>query len=184
MNLNFSSGVWKVVIEAIGWLGVVAAIVSFQSKKHNKVMFFRTLHELLFAVQYLLLGAYTGAAMNLIGCIRNTTFSRMVEKNKNTMWARWLFSIITLIFIAVTWEGPKSILSGVAKIVSTFAYGSSNTGLIRILIFFTSISWLLYNYLVKSYSGVAAEVFTIISIIVGIVRLDIKHSQKKEITAQ
>lgn len=164
---------WNIVIEGIGIVGILAAILAFQCKKHRNLMIFRTMNESLFAVQYFLLGAYTGTAMNLIGCIRNMVFADMVEKKKNTIWARILFSVIILGFIAFTWDGPKSMLSGIAKTVSTFAYGSSRTSLVRALTLCTSAAWLIYNYIVGSNAGVVCEALTLISIVVGIVRIDL-----------
>lgn len=163
---------WEIVAQAAGILGIVAAVLAFQCKRHRNLMIFRTANELLFAVQYALLGAYTGMAMNLIGCVRNMTFAGMVERKKNTMWARYLFSAVVLLFIAFTWEGPKSLLSGIAKTVTTFAYGSKRTSLVRALTLCTSTAWLIYNVLVDSWAGVACEVFTLVSIVVGILRLD------------
>lgn len=48
-------------------------------------MCLRTANELLFGIQYLMLGAYTGMLANFIGCARNIIFTKMVEKEKNTM---------------------------------------------------------------------------------------------------
>lgn len=166
----------KIITETLGILGITAAILAFQCKRHRNLMIFRTSNELLFALQYFLLGANTGMAMNLIGCIRNMTFAYMVEKKKNTVLARYIFSAIIVIFILFTWEGPKSLLSGIAKTVSTFAYGSSKTSLVRVLTLCTSAAWLVYNLTVNSYAGVACEIFTLISIIIGIIRLDIKKA--------
>ena len=168
----------NIVIQGIGVLGILASILSFQCKKHNRLMALRTANELLFAIQYGLLGAYTGLAMNLIGCVRNTVFTEMVKRNKSTMLMRYLFSGAFVLFTILTWDGYKSILSGFAKVVSTFAYGSPNTKLVRALILLTSSCWFFYNLLVRSYAGVACETFTIISILVGIIRLDIRKKGK------
>ncbi|MBD9097329.1 MAG: hypothetical protein EGP89_00490 [Ruminococcaceae bacterium] len=72
----------------------------------------------------------------------------------------------------------KHILVGAAKVVSTFAYGNKNPKVVRGLTFFTSASWLVYNLSVGSYAGVLCEIFTLSSVIVGIVRLDL--SKKSE----
>lgn len=72
----------QIIIQSIGALGIIASIISFQTKKHNQILLFRTLNEFLFAIQYVLLGAYTGMAMNLVGCVRNIIFTKQVEKGK------------------------------------------------------------------------------------------------------
>ena len=73
---------YQFMIQAIGVIGIISSIISFQCKRHKPLMIFRTGNELFFALQYFLLGAYTGMAMNLIGCMRNILFAEMVERKK------------------------------------------------------------------------------------------------------
>lgn len=160
-------------VQLIGIFGILASLISFQCKKHNSILCFRTFNEALFALQYLLLGAYTGGAMNIIGCVRNVLFARQVAKGKRTTAATVVFSIIFVIFGILTWQGAKSVLIIVAKVLSTVAYGNKNTTVVRSIIFVTSMSWLIYNYSVFSIAGVVCEAITLISLVVGIIRLDI-----------
>lgn len=168
---------FDVLIEAIGVLGIIASIISFQCKKHSRLLLFRSANESLFALQYGLLGAYTGMAMNVIGVVRNIVFTELVKRKKSTVPARIVFGAVFVVFVAVTWAGFKSLLSGTAKVISTFAYGSTNFALTRVLIFITSTSWFVYNLLVKSYAGCACELLTIGSIIVSLIRY--KSDKKK-----
>ncbi len=163
-----------ILVQGLGVLGIICSTVSFQFKGHRMTMIFRTLNEMFFGVQYIFLGAYTGSAMNFIGSARNIAFAELVKRNRSTLVPRILFSVIFAVFIAFTWAGPKSLLSGLAKIVSTFIYGNKNTTVIRIGIFFTCSMWLVYNIFVGSIAGVICEAFALISIIVGMFRLDKK----------
>ena len=167
------------IIQGIGGIGIVASIISFQCKKHKSILLFRTLNEFFFAIQYFLLGAYTGMAMNLVGCVRNTIFSRQVEKEKKTTVAMVIFSILFVGFGVVTWQGLKSILIIVAKVLSTMAYGNKNTRVVRGILFITCTSWLIYNACVFSIAGVLCEAFTLGSLIVGTMRFDIIPFVKK-----
>lgn len=161
------------ITQAVGILGIIASVISFQCKEHKNIMLFRTINEMLFAVQYCMLGAYTGMAMNLVGSTRNIIFSEFVKNGKDTKLLRLLFSAAFLIFAFLTQAGLKSFLIGAAKIGSTVAYGSKNTTFVRIMILLTSSAWLMYNFFVKSYAGCLCEMFTIVSIIAGIIRFDI-----------
>lgn len=162
-----------IIIQSVGILGIIASIISFQCKKHNSILFFRTLNEFLFAIQYFLLGAYTGMAMNLVGCVRNIVFTKQISKNKKTTISTIIFGVLFFVFGLFTWQGAKSILIIVAKVLSTMAYGNKNTTLVRAIIFITSTSWLIYNYFVFSIAGVLCEAFTLGSLIIGVIRLDI-----------
>ena len=77
------------------------------------------------------------------------------------------------VFGLFTWQGLKSILIIIAKVLSTIAYGNKSTTIVRAIIFVTSLSWLIYNYCVFSIAGVICEAFTLISLIAGVIRLDI-----------
>lgn len=167
----------ELFIQLIGALGVVASIISFQCKKHRSILIFRTLNEGIFTVQYILLGAYTGAAMNIVGCTRNMIFAKQKGGTKKTVV---LFSILFFVFGLLTWQGLKSLLIIVAKVLSTIAYGNKNTTVVRAIIFFTSVSWLLYSILIGTVAGAVNEALTIGSILVGIVRLDVIPRLKKE----
>lgn len=164
---------FEIIAQGVGVLGIIASIISFQCKKHKPLMVFRTLNETLFAVQYIMLGAYTGAAMNIVGSIRNVIFAKQVEKGKSTKKTGVFFSIAFVLFCLATWSGIKSVLIAFAKVISTFAYGNKNTAFVRCMILLTSSMWLVYNLLVKSYAGCLCELFTLCSIIVGIIRFDL-----------
>lgn len=168
----------NVIIQILGIIGIGASIVSFQSNNHKTILAFRTLNEFFFGIQYILLGAYTGAAMNFFGCIRNVLFSRLVEKGRSTITPRIVFCGIFTAAGMLTWGGAKSILIIFAKGVSTLAYGSSHTRYMRILIFTTSACWLAYNLCVKSYTGALCEALTLGSIISGFIRFDIYPRMK------
>lgn len=163
----------EIIIQLIGVLGIIASIISFQCKKHNSILFFRTLNEFLFGIQYFLLDAYTGMAMNLVGCVRNIIFTNQISKNKKTTMSTIIFGVLFLTFGIVTWQGAKSILIIVAKVLSTIAYSNKNTTFVRTILFITCTSWLIYNAFVMSIAGVLCEAFTLCSLIIGVIRLDI-----------
>ena len=175
-------GPLDIVIQLIGGLGIVASIAAFQFKKHGTVLVFRTLNEVFFAVQYFLLAAYTGAAASVIGVARNLIFKRRVEKGKETTPYIVVFSLLFLLFGILTWEGPKSILIIVAKVLSTVSYGNKNTTVIRVIGLVTTTSWLVYNWVVFSIAGVLCEAFTLVSLITGILRLDLLPRRKPQET--
>lgn len=167
-----------ILIQLLGILGIAASIWSFQCKKHKPLVYLRTACEFFFGIQYFLLGAYTGMAMNIIGCIRNLIFAKTVEKKKSTIPGQIIFSAFFIIFGIVTWAGLKSILVAAAKVLSTVAYGNRNVFFARLLIFLTSSIWLVYNFIVGSYAGCVCESLNLCSIIVGIIRIDIPSIRK------
>lgn len=47
------------------------------------------------------------------------------------------------------------------------------------MILFTGIIWLTYHFIIKSYAGVLNEAMTIVSIIIGIIRINIPALKMK-----
>lgn len=84
-----------------------------------------------------------------------------------------------MIFAYLTRDGLKSALIAVAKVVSTVAYGSANLFFARVMILFTGIIWLTYHFIIKSYAGVLNEAMTIVSIIIGIIQINIPALKMK-----
>jgi len=181
-----SESAFQILTQAVGYVGLVFGVIAFQCKKHKNVMLAKTANETFFALQYFLLGAYTGVAMNLIGSLRNMLFAKQVEKGKSTLPMRVVFSLAFVIFGIVTWQSPMSLAVMLAKVVSTFAYGMKNTRAIRFLTLPTSACWLIYNYLSSSSAGVICEAFTLLSIVTAIIRIELiepwlnKRAKKKE----
>jgi hypothetical protein len=170
----------EILIQLIGVLGILASCAAFQCKKHRHILNLRTLSEFIFSVQYLLLGAYTGMAADLIGCLRNQIFTRQIAAGKKTNGSIAIFSLAFTVFGILTWEGPKSILVIIAKVLSTVAYGNKNPTVVRTIILITSSCWLVYNIYVFSLAGIACEAVTLISLIAGILRMDLLPKLKKK----
>jgi len=163
----------NIIIQIIGFLAMGANILSFQFKKHRNILLFRTINEALFILQYFLLGALSGAFLNIVGCVRNIIFSKKVQKGKSTTAYIVVFSVLFVAFGLLTFDGVKSIMLILAKVLSTIAYGNKNTTIIRAVSFLTHISYLFYNILVFSFSGAISDGLLLISLATAIIRFDI-----------
>lgn len=163
---------YDIIVQIIGFIGLIFSVIAFQCKKHKNVMINKTINEMIFALQYFMLGAYTGVAMNLIGSARNILFAKLIEKGKSTTVAQIIFGVFFVIFGIFTWQGPISIMVISAKIVTSIAYGIKNTSVLRWLTLPTSVCWLIYNTVSMSFAGILCESFTIISIVSAIIRID------------
>ncbi len=167
----------------IGILGILATVIGFQFKKHSWVIGFRTANELLFALNYLLLGGYTGFALNIVSSCRNIIFAEYVKRNKSTVVWRIVFCVFFTVATFFTWGGFGSIFFLAGKITTTYAYGSKNMTLLRILSIITGILWIFYNLTIGAYEAIVLDAFTIATVIVAIARFDIAplFKNKKEL---
>ncbi len=172
---------FEIFVQALGFIGIGLNIWAIQYNKHWQVILLKTLGSLMFVIQYVLLGAYTGAAMDIIGIIRNVTFIFLVKKGKSTTVGIIIFSIITVALGVFSWEGYISILAIFAKTITTVAYGIKNARIIRMFNLPSSACWLVYNLISFSLAGVLNEVFVLCSIAVAEIRLALKNKKNKKI---
>lgn len=128
----------------------------------------------MFVLQFILLGAYTGAIMNGIGCVRNVVYAELVENKKGVRTAVVIFSIIIIVTGAFTWSGPISLLAIVGKLLSTLSYAFKNPKTVRRLTVPVCIVWAVYDLVCSSYAGVLTEIFTLGSIAVAYFRFEYK----------
>jgi hypothetical protein len=174
--------------------------ISVQFNTHAKIMLFKTLGALMFVIQYLFLGAYTGMILDFIGIIRNFIFADNVKKGKNNKpWVigftiftvvvgivtiiltfndlvlkmdRITSNYIVMIILAVT----MSVFSIIAKALTTIAYGLKDAHKLRCINFPASALWFIHNLTYFSISGVINEIFVMGSIIVAEVRFKKKKT--------
>lgn len=168
----------EIFIQLIGILGAIFGFIAYQKNEHKKIMLYKTSSELTFALQFILLGAYTGVAMNVIGCVRNLVFARQVKKNKSTAAGIILFSLLMAAAGALTWTGPVCLLAIAGKIFTTLAYGMKNPQKVRLLTLPSSGCWLIYDVVCRSLGGIVTEVFTVVSIVIAEVRFRKKKGEK------
>ena len=165
--MNFSESVWYTVfVQFVGIIGLTANVLSYQYKSHKKIMVIKTISEIAFALQYLLLGGYTGMLLSSLGCFRNYIFGKRVEEGRNVKGLCILFSAIFTVSGMLTWNGFLSIIAVVSKVLSTIAYSLKNTNMLKTFSVITSIIWLIYDICLFSLGGIISDLFCLISIII------------------
>ena len=191
-----------ILAQVLGVIAIASNIYAMQFNRHGLIMLFKLIGSFLFCVQYLLLGAYVGMIMDLIGTIRNIIFAYLVKKEKSTTPYIIFFAILTVVLgmltVIMTWsetiktvsvwsDNVKiatliaviiSILSISAKLISTIAYGIKSAHTIRMLNIPSCSCWVVYNLVCLSFTGVVNEMLTISSIIIAEIRF--KEKKPKE----
>jgi len=171
-----------IIIQAIGFVGVLFFIISYQIKSNKMLFLLQLLGTATFCCQFLLLRATSGA-VNLIGIIvRNG----LLMKCRDWPWVRskWteiiFLGIFTIAFVA-TWQGLISLLPYAAVVGTTITYWTDNAQKIRLgNLACGSPCWLIYDALIGSWAGVLNESITLGSILVSIWRYGWKEMGKPD----
>lgn len=173
--------VFNTVVQLIGFVGMFLCIISFQSKSYQKIIWIRVASEFVFAVQYFLLGAYTGMATNLTSCVTNSIYRDRIKRGKKVLGFQIAFGILFAVIGILSWHGPLSLLVIAAKILSTVANGNPNPKTIRIFNLIINPLWLIYDIFVFSLAGIMSDAFTIISLIIAMIRFSKKPQDESEL---
>lgn len=164
-----------IFIQIIGIVAMIFSVFSFQMNKHKHIMIMQIAATSFFGLQYFLLGAYTGMAVDIVATIRGIVFY-----NKDKKWASsniWIGVFVALFIISgiFTWNGPSSLLMTAAMVLNTFSFSFTKPKLVRPTILVSSPMVLIYDILTGSIGGIINEVCVEISSIVGLLRYDLKR---------
>ena len=170
-----------IVAQVIGFIALAILIIVFQKNNRKTMLRLMMVAAFLFSVHFFMLGAMTGAAMNLLNVFRSYIFANREDKS----WAKhdwWLYVFLLLVVVLgiFSWDGYYSALALFALAVQTFAFWSKNTNVIRLISLIVPPCWFTYNLIVGSIPGMVTEVMILTSLLVGIYRFDIKKQPAKK----
>lgn len=168
---------YEILSLAFGFLGIILNALIFQQKTRDNILKFKLASDFCWLLQYLFKGAYTGAAIAIIGIIRETIF--LNHKHKWAQSKLWLLLFITLSLISpiVTWSGFWSILPAIASIISVICFWLSKPLLTKTLAYPICACQLTYALKWMLPMSIANEIITLISTTIGIIRY--KKSESK-----
>ena len=170
-------------VQLIGFFGLAAGVLAFQFKKHNHIVLSKMTSELIFSVQYLLLGAWTAALLDFTSATRNLLFCAMVKKGRSTTPLIYIFGLFVVIVGVLTFDGVTSLMLIAAKLLTTISYGMKNERLLRFITLPSCVFWCVYNLYVGSLGGAIGDIITLISLLVAVCKFDL-HLPKRAVATQ
>ena len=158
---------------AFGVVAMILMFMAFQNKQRTTVLLKQNTASGFFVVHFLLLSAYTGAAMRFLSIFRNYIFS----KKESHAWASsrwWLYSFLAAMCLATyfIWEDWHSLLALGAMITGTIGAWSSNPARLRFLCMSGAFFWLPYTIITGTYPATIALISDLISWMIAIWRFD------------
>lgn len=168
----------QIVAQSLGIIAFFIAVLSFQRKTQRGIMTMQIFSCFCFTVHFFILGAMGGFILNLIGFFRSAVYSF----RKTHKWAAsiiWVYvfipcAIASGVYSIIFAEGISAVLPTLGMIITTFAGRMEKASSVRFLTLLNSPLWLAYNLIEGSIGGAMTEIVSICSIIIAILRLDIK----------
>ena len=180
----------ETVAQALSFVGLAFIVASYQQKKKSSLILFQLFGCGIFCIHFFMMGAYTGALLNGIGMIRSMAFYKEERTRRaGTIWTVVLIAmyiaayILTFTVFGTPATATNLILEALPTVgmsVLTISFNMTGAGIIRILGSSHSCSWLIYNIAHRSIGGALTEAMSLISIIIGIIRYDLKKKEKAQ----
>lgn len=170
--------------QAISILAMAFNILSYQNKSQRAVITFQLFGSALFSLSFFLLASPMGAILNLIGAVRCIVYRYRERLHADKLaWLIGFISLYLLSYVATftlldTPPTAKNLLLELLPVIGMSATNISfrlhGARIVRLLGLVSSPCWLIYNISAGSLGAILCEVISLISIIIGILRLDLK----------
>lgn len=168
--------------QILGILAVATYLLSYQLEKRKYIILVNATSSTLYVLQYILLGALEGAAIDVLSAVGAIT-----AHNKDKKCIAKHMTIITillnLLFLTAGLALYKNIFSLFAiagAILQTSAFWMTSEKRIRQVSFLGTPFWLTYNIACQAYGSAIGSILCMISIGSAIYRYDIYPNKKTD----
>ena len=168
---------------ATGLLAVFFYMLGYLQKKKGHILLLNLIARLLFILQYIMLGAFSGAVLDVAGAIATV----VAGKKETPFIKRHLTLTVILLNVLIMGSGVYVILlthellgvlsvAGVLFHVNAFWFDREKT--VRRLSMLGSPFWLAYNLLSGAYGSCVGDILSMVSIGISMYRFDRKKSEE------
>lgn len=177
-----------VIAQATGFVAMFFNIFSYQQKSAKRIIAFQFFGTLFFALNYLLLGAYIGTMLNAVGMLRAMLFLKKDTFHPERIGflipfgmayvGAYILNFTVLGKDLTAFNLITEILPVIAMFATHLAYRYDSPKTIRRFCLISSVSWLIFNIINVAVGALLCEVFSLISIVIAMVRLDKKEEKE------
>ena len=155
-----------------GLSAVALYLLCFQLKSAKQIIACKLVSSILYVVQYLLLFAFVGAAMDAAAFI--TSYLAYKKDTRVIKKLKIPIIIVSNILIAAVglslYENIFSLFPIVGVLLHTSAFWIKNERIIRIVSLLGSPFWFVYNLTSLAYGSAIGDILTMVSIIIAMIR--------------
>ena len=159
---------------AVGIAAVALYFFGYLQKARKRIIFFNALSRGLYILQYLLLSAFEGAALDIAGIISSLLAQKKDDPSVRKHW-KWFFIGVNLLIVLaglLTYRNIFSLLPVIGVLLHTSAFWITDEKKIRLVSLLGCPFWLVYNFISGAYGSCIGDVLSIVSIVISMVRYD------------
>jgi hypothetical protein len=170
----------NITAQIIGFIASCISIFAAQSKHKKKLLGLVTLASTLFAINYILLSAYTGALACLLEVLESATVNIFDSKKKDVpKLIIIIFLLIAILGGIITYNNIYSVIAIISNVLFVVAIIPKKMNIVRRITLILYILWIIYDVVVGAYSSLLSDIFIATSNLIAIFRYDIFKRTKK-----
>lgn len=159
-----------IIGQIFGVIAIALGFLSYQMKTAGRILLLQALTGVVFAVHYLMIGAITGMAMNVVCFVRCIVYYFRNKRGSTEKISPIVFTLIMAVIGIITWDAWYSVFVFFGILINTLCMAFSNPQKVRASILVTSPLVLIYDAFALSFGGMVYESVAIISAAIGIAR--------------
>ena len=169
---------------AVGLVAVFFYLLGYLQKNKKSILALNLTSRILYILQYILLGAYSGAVLDVAGAI-----ATVVAGKKNSGFIRkYRIAVIAAVNLIIVGSGiyvmiiakdPLGVLPIIGVMCHTNAFWFDNEKHVRRLSMVGSPFWLAYNFLSRAYGSCVGDILSMVSLGISMYRYDRKNKNEK-----
>lgn len=152
-----------------GFVALGSSITWPQLRNRKNILRVQVMGSLLFALHYLLLGATTAAAMCVVGAVQGVALVVLVRRGRRIGVVAGSIAL-SCVVTALTWSGLPSALSQAGQAMSAMGRLQLDPQRLRMWFLVSVFFWCSHNLLVGSAFGLAADMLSLTSLLLGLWR--------------
>jgi len=161
------------------WLAQIIAVlicivssVSYLSKRKDTYLAEQFLVNVLYCLQYIILGAISGAISNAVSLVKYIVFYFNAKRDrKNSKWQVVFFCLISVILGCFALNEWYSIIPIITSVIFTFAIWQDNPIVLRVIVIICNILWIIFNIVVGAYVSAVYSAVELIFAFVTMIKL-------------
>ena len=164
--------------QIIGIFAVASFLLSYQMKERRNIILLNVISRVLYILQYLLLGAFSGAVLDVLGALSSLIAAKKEHPFLKKHLKAALITVDTVIVIAglLLYENVYSLLPIVGVLLHTSAFWISDERIIRRVSLLGSPFWFVYNFVSRAYGSALGDLLTMGSIAIAMIKYRTKQS--------
>ena len=174
----------EIIAMIVGVIAVTFYILGYLQKKRQNIIILNVTSRILYILQYILLGAFSGAALDVAGAASSILAERKNKIpfiKKHTKLFVILLDIVIVIVGLVIYKNIYDLLPIVGVLLHTSAFWIDDEKTIRRVSFLGSPFWLVYNFLSGAYPSCIGDIMSMVSIAIAMIRYgDFKRQKSDE----